>query len=144
VSAAAGRDRERGGAIVEFHLLGILLLVPLVYVLLAVLEVQAAAFGVTQAAREAGRLFVATGDAGSARAAARVALEDQGVQAGAAGVAFRCSGDPCYSPGSEVTVTVSTVVRLPLLPDVLADAVNARVPVSATHGTVVDRYRDLG
>ena len=28
--------------------------------------------------------------------------------------------------------------------DVLADAVNARIPVSATHGTVVDRYRDLG
>jgi hypothetical protein len=144
VSPAEDRDRERGGAIVEFHLLGVLLLVPLVYVLLAVLEVQAAAFGVTQAAREAGRLFVATGDAGSARAAARVALEDQGVQAGAASIAFRCSGDPCYSPGSEVTVTVSTVVRLPLLPDVLADAVNARIPVSATHGTVVDRYRDLG
>ncbi|HEU4490597.1 MAG TPA: hypothetical protein VFR74_06980 [Jiangellales bacterium] len=144
MSAAAGRDRERGGAIVEFHLLGILLLVPLVYVLLALLEVQATAFGVTQAAREAGRLFVATGDAGSARAAAGVALEDQGVQAGAASVAFRCSGNPCYSPGSEVTVTVSTVVRLPLLPDVLADAVNARIPVSATHATVVDRYRDLG
>jgi hypothetical protein len=43
-----------------------------------------------------------------------------------------------------VTVTVSTLVRLPLLPDVLADAVNARIPVSATHGSVVDRYRDLG
>jgi Flp pilus assembly protein TadG len=144
VSAVGRGDRDRGGAIVEFHLLGLLLLVPLVYVLLAVLEVQAAAYGVTQAAREAGRLFVATGDAASARTAARVALGDQGVDAGAASVAFRCSADPCYSPGSEVTVTVSTTVRLPLLPDVLADAVNAGIPVSGTHGTVVDRYRDLG
>ena len=144
MTADPGAGRDRGGAIVEFHLLGVLLLVPLVYVLLAVLQVQAAAFGVTQAAREAGRLFVATGDAGPARAAARVALDDQGVEAGTASISFRCSGEPCYSPGSEVTVTVSTVVRLPLLPDILADAVNARIPVSATHGTVVDRYRDLG
>lgn len=108
------------------------------------LEVQSAAYGVTQARREAGRLFVATGDVEAARAAAGVALADQGVDQSAAGVAFACSVQPCYSPGAEVTVTVSPTVRLPFLPEMLADAINARIPVSATHATVVDRYRDLG
>ena len=41
------RPAERGSAIVEFHFLGLLLLVPLVYVLLAVLDVQRASYGVT-------------------------------------------------------------------------------------------------
>src|SRR5690606_21138862 len=53
---------ERGSAIVEFHFLGILLLVPLVYIMLAVLDVQRTTYAVTQAAREAGRIYVATGD----------------------------------------------------------------------------------
>ena len=73
---------DRGSAIIEFHFLGILLLVPLVYILLAVLDVQRTSYGVTQAAREAGRIYVATGDEGAARRAAQVALEDQGVEPG--------------------------------------------------------------
>ena len=65
------RRSERGSAIVEFQFLGILLLVPLVYILLAVLDVQRTSYGVTQAAREAGRIYAATGDESAARMAAR-------------------------------------------------------------------------
>jgi hypothetical protein len=134
---------DRGSAIVEFHFLGLLLLVPLVYILLAVLDVQRASYGVTQAAREAGRIYVATGDQAAARLAARVALADQGLEAGATEIAFRCSAMPCYQPGAELTVTVGSTVQLPFLPDVLAGAVNAQIPVSATHASVVDRFRAL-
>jgi hypothetical protein len=134
---------DRGSAIVEFHFLGLLLLVPLVYILLAVLDVQRASYGVTQAAREAGRIYVATGDQAAARLAARVALADQGLEAGGAEIAFRCSAMPCYQPGAELTVTVGSTVQLPFLPDVLAGAVNAQIPVSATHASVVDRFRAL-
>lgn len=133
---------ERGSAIVEFHFLGILLLVPLVYLVLTVLDVQRTAYGVTQAAREAGRLYVATGDEGAARAAAAVALRDHDVDPAQVEVAFGCSADPCFQPGAEVTVSVGTDVALPLVPDVLADAANAVVPVSASHAAVVDRYRE--
>ena len=58
-------------------------MVPLVYVLLAVFQVQRAAFGVTEAARQAGRAFVTAGsDRRGARArAAQLALADQGVTA---------------------------------------------------------------
>ena len=134
---------ERGSAIIEFHFLGLLLMVPLIYVLLAVLDVQRASYGVTQAAREAGRIFVATGNESAARLAAQVALADQGLAADAADISIRCSAAPCYQPGAQVTVTVVSTVRLPFVPDVLADAVNAEIPVEATHASVIDRFRAL-
>jgi Flp pilus assembly protein TadG len=140
---SAVRRSDRGSAIVEFHFLGILLLVPLVYILLAVLDVQRTSYGVTQAAREAGRIYVATGDETAARLAARVALRDQGVEAGAAEIRLECSTSPCYQPGAEVTVVVGSTVRLPFVPDVLAGAVSAQIPVEASHVSVVDRYRAL-
>jgi hypothetical protein len=134
---------ERGSAIIEFHFLGLLLMVPLIYVLLAVLDVQRASYGVTQAAREAGRIFVATGNESAARLAAQVALADQGLAADAADISIRCSAAPCYQPGAQVTVTVGSAVRLPFVPEVLAGAVNAEIPVDATHASVVDRFRAL-
>ncbi len=137
------RRDERGSAIVEFHFLGILLLVPLVYVMLGVLDIQRASYGVTQAAREAGRIYVATGDEPAARLAAQVALADQGLVTGAADIRIRCSATPCYQPGAEITVTVGSTVRLPFVPDVLAGAVHAEIPVEATHSSVVDRFRAL-
>ncbi len=133
---------ERGSAIVEFHFLGILLLVPLVYLVVAVLDVQRTAYAVTQAAREAGRLYVATGDEGAARVAAAVALRDHHVDSEQVEVTFDCSADPCFQPGAEVVVSVATDVPLPLVPDVLAGAVNAAVPVSARHAAVVDRFME--
>ena len=48
--------------------------------MLAVLDVQRTAYGVTQAAREAGRLYFATGNEAAARAAAAVALDDHDVE----------------------------------------------------------------
>ncbi len=134
---------ERGSAIIEFHFLGLLLMVPLIYVLLAVLDVQRASYGVTQAAREAGRIFVATGNESAARLAAQVALADQGLAADAADISIRCSAAPCYQPGAQVTVTVGSTVRLPFVPEVLAGAVNAEIPVDATHASVIDRFRAL-
>lgn len=137
-------SEETGGAIVEFHFLGILLLVPVVYILLTVLDVQRSSYGVTQAAREAGRMYVATGDEAAAQLAAEVALRDQGVDPAAVSVTLACSATPCYQPGAEITVTVGTDVPLPLIPDVLAGAIHTEVPVNASHVAVVDRYRSLG
>jgi len=129
---------ERGNAILEFHFLGLLLLVPLVYVLLAVLDVQRSSYGVTQAAREAARVYSITGDEDLARVAARVALDDQSVSE-PAGVVI----DGAYAPGERVTVTVRTRVGLPFLPEALAGAAHAVVPVQARTVVVIDRYRGV-
>ena len=136
------KTSERGSAIVEFHFLGILLLLPLVYIMLAVLDVQRTAYAVTQAAREAGRLYVATGDEAAARAAAEVALGDHNVEPAAAELTIECSTNPCYQPGSEISVTVQSNVPLPLVPDVLAGAANTRIPVRATHVAVIDVFQE--
>jgi Flp pilus assembly protein TadG len=57
---------DRGNAIVEFVFLAVLLMVPLVYVLLTVFKVQAAAYAVSSAAREAGRVYATSTDLESA------------------------------------------------------------------------------
>jgi Flp pilus assembly protein TadG len=141
VTRPAGDD---GNAVVEFTLLAVLLMVPLVSVLLGVFEVQRAAFGVTEAARQAGRAY-ATADSpeqGRARAtaAASLAMRDQGLE---------CDG--CLSgltgalaPDAQVTATVEHVVRLPLLGSVLGDGRRGGIPVEATHIEVVDRFRSPG
>jgi Flp pilus assembly protein TadG len=84
VTDGARRRDERGSALVELTWLGLLLLVPMLWILLSVFEVQQGAFGVSSAARSAGRAYaLAPNDAvGHARAeaAVRVALDDQGLE----------------------------------------------------------------
>ena len=49
---------ERGSAVVEFVVLGVLMLVPLIYLVMMMARLQAGSFAVSQAAREAGRAYV--------------------------------------------------------------------------------------
>lgn len=134
---------DDGNALVEFTYLAILLMVPLVYVLISVFSVQRAAFGTTEAARQAGRAFAraATLDEAEARAtaAARLALRDQGITL-VRDVRTTCLGGPCLSPGSRVRVTVRYDVRLPLLGAVFGSGPRGSIPVSATHTEYVDTY----
>nr|MBA2738363.1 hypothetical protein [Nocardioidaceae bacterium] len=59
---------ERGSALVEFTWLCLLLLVPMVYLLLAAMDVQRASYAATAASRAAGRAYVLAPDTASARA----------------------------------------------------------------------------
>lgn len=117
-----GRDRaERGSALVEVVWLAILLLVPLVYIVLAVFEVQRSAFAATAASRAAARAFVLAPSVAEAeqraRAAGDVALADQHVDPADTTVTIRCTG-ACLAPGSVVHVVVRGQVALPLMPPV--------------------------
>ena len=133
-----GRRRDQAGtALVEVTWLAILLLVPLVYVVLGVFEVQRASFGSTSAARAAGRAFVLAPDPAQgearARAAAGVALADQGLEdGGTVQVSCRPAGG-CLTPGSVVHVQVAYQVPLPFLPTALGNqAPSIRVHVEHT------------
>lgn len=143
---APARPRgDDGNAIVEFVYLAVLLMVPLVYVLLTVFQVQRAAYAVSSAAREAGRVFVTSRDAESAgdraRSAAAIVLRDSGLALAPGDLRVRCSGASCLEPGSRVDVVVRHRVSLPLLPRVLGDHAPATVTVTSEHLEVVDRYR---
>jgi len=141
------RRGERGSAVVEFSWLALLLLVPLMYVMLAVFDVQRAAYGATAAARAAGRAFVIvpaglTEDEARAHAfeAARLAMADQGVDLGRGEVSIRCE-PACLEPGSTVTVELETEVALPLIPDVLGGDRPA-IRISASHTEPYGDYRE--
>lgn len=123
-----GRRRardEEGSALIEVTWLAILLLVPLVYVLISVFDVQRGSFAVSAASRAAGRAYtLADNDEQgrrAAREAARVALADQGLGRSSFDLTISCVPDPgdCFQPESVVTVRVRTQVKLPLAPDVL-------------------------
>jgi Flp pilus assembly protein TadG len=132
VKRPAGDD---GNAMLEFVTIAVVLMIPLVYVLLTVFELQRAAFAASAAAREAGRAYVTAPSADTAldraQTAADLALADQ------------LPGDPhaaldvtdTFSPGASVRVTVTYRVKLPLAGSL------ATIPVTATHVATVDRYR---
>lgn len=114
---------ERGSAALEFVTVGLLLLLPLVYLVLVVAAVQAGALAAEAAARHAARVFVQEPDLGRAEAAAdeavRFALSDFGVAEATSDVAISCAPGGCLEPGALVTVRVSVDIPLPLVPPVL-------------------------
>lgn len=124
---------DSGNATVEFAYLGVLLLVPLVYVLLTVLQVQRSAYAVTAATREAGRVFVAHGANGAAYddafVAARIAMRDQGLDLAPGQLVITCQFDDCAVAGSSVHVRIDRTVPLPLVP-----AFGQSSPSIAVHG----------
>jgi len=126
----------------EFVYLSILLMVPLVYVLTTVFQVQRAAFGVTEAARQAGRAYATaeTVDAGAARAqvAAELALADQGLTLAEP---LEVSASDGVAAGSQVRVVVRHRVVLPLIGGLFDDVVPPNIPVQASHLAVVDRFK---
>ena len=134
---------DDGNALVEFSYLAVLLMIPLVYVLLTVFQVQRAAFAVTEAARQAGRAYATATDEAQGRARARVAadlaLQDQGLV-----LCPSCLAPPTGQlvPGGTVRVRVEHRVVLPLLGGLFRGAVPPSIPVRATHVEVVDRFRD--
>ena len=133
---------DEGNALVEFVYLAVLLLVPLVYVLMTVFLVQRAAFGATEAARQAGRAYARSASISQAQnrgtAAARLVLRDQGITA-AVTPRYQCLGG-CLVPGSRVRVTVTYLVKLPVLGSLFGSD-RAGVRVQATHTEYVDTYK---
>jgi hypothetical protein len=148
VSGIVGRRRdERGTALVEVTWLSILLLVPLVYVVLSVFEVQRSAFALDAATRAAGRAYTLAPSqdeaAARARTAAVVALEDQGLPLSRGSMGLSCDPRPadCLSPGSVVHVRMVYPVRLPLVPDALGGNTPS-IRVTAEHSVPYGSFRE--
>ena len=141
-------SEERGSALVELVWLGILLLVPLLWIVLSVSQVQQGAFGVTAAARAAGRAYaLAPDDDAGKRAAeevARRALADQGLEDAPLRVTVTCTPYPrdCHNGTSVITVRVRSSVRLPLLPDALGGG-SPRFALDASHTVPIGRYQEV-
>jgi Flp pilus assembly protein TadG len=143
------RRDERGSALVEVVWLGILLLVPMLWIVVSVFEVQRGAFGVSGAARAAGRAYaLAPSDAAGrqrAEAAARQALADQGLGDAPLDVRISCTPYPadCHAGTSVITVVVRSRVDLPLLPDVLGGGAPS-FALDASHTVPIGQFEEVG
>ena len=132
---------ERGSALIETLLLGLLLLVPLIWGLGVLSELHSAALATTAAAREAGFDAARATSAGEAErrvdeAVAR-ALIDHGVDPARARVEWSASA---LERGAAVEVRVSyevPVLQAPFLGSVGGPSIS----VNATHVARVDPYR---
>lgn len=151
IQRPARRERphrdETGTALIELTWLGILLLVPTMWIVLAVFEVQRGAYGVSGAARAAARAFALAPDDGTgaarARAAAQQALADQGIGGAPLSVAISCTPyADCHSGGSVITVRVASSVTIPLLPPILGSG-RPQFALDATHTVPIGQYVEI-
>lgn len=142
---ATARD-DSGSASLEFVTVGLLLLVPTVYLVLALSALESASFGVEGAARQATRVFVQSESEGAAESAARTAIQvtlaDYGLDADTAHVSVTCRPNPadCLTRRGYVTVTITTTVPLPLMPPVLSLHLPAGIPVQSIATEQVSRF----
>lgn len=136
---------ERGSASLEFLTAGLILLVPLVYLVVALSAIQGAALAVEGAARQAARVYVQALDEAEANArtarAISFGLADYGIPEENATVSVDCEGArTCLSPLNPVTVTVRVSVVLPLVPEVLSLPKLTSIPVQASATQTVSRF----
>ena len=146
-NAGAGEagDDDSGRAMIEVVFLGVLMLIPVVYILIAVLRIQAATLAVTQAARDAGRAMDSAPSvpAGLDRAGemARIALQDQHIRSDQVSIRFVAPGTGCdgvqvppsLDAGAVYDVCVRTVLSIPGVPTVLTGQQNTVTGVYTVH-----------
>ncbi|HEV7957640.1 MAG: putative rane/secreted protein [Microbacteriaceae bacterium] len=136
--------RDEGSASLEFITAGMLLLLPMVYLVLVMSALQGGAFAVEGAARQAVSVFVRAENEQAARAVAEraigVALADYGLGSSASEVQISCDPGACLTRLRPVTVSVRVSVPLPLVPPMLDLAVPLSIPVQASATQQVSRF----
>jgi hypothetical protein len=141
---------DDGSASLEFITAGFVLLLPLVYLVLTMSSIQAGAFAVEGASRQAARVYVQASTIAEANAAAgravEFALADYGLSSDQVSVSVSCRPNPanCLQRRGFVTVTVTTTVPLPLIPPVLDIDVALSVPLESSATQQVSRFAGAG
>lgn len=142
----AGLGGDEGTASLEFITTGMILLVPLVYLILAVSSLQGGALAVEGASRQAARVYVESATSADAEASARRAVEfalaDYGIDPTDVSIGISCRPRPsqCLTRRGFVTVTVETRVALPFVPSALDLDEPLSVPLSSTATQQVSRF----
>lgn len=136
---------DEGSAALEFITVGVILLVPLVYLVIVLGAVQEQAFGVEAAARHTARAIAMSPDVETAAARGDAVLEgvidEYEMDAGAVQTGVSCvpAGAACPAAGTTVIVTVATRVRLPFVPAVFGLDRALSIPVEASASQKVSR-----
>lgn len=146
IDAAAADDPERGSAALEFILMALVLLVPLVYLVVALGLIQGQSLGAEAGARHVARaVSTAVGEDDARARADRVlaaVVDEYGMDAASVDLSMTCAPAPsaCPEPGATLVVTLRTRVALPLVPPVLGLDRLASIPVEASAAQRVSRF----
>lgn len=137
---------DEGSAVVEFVVLGMVMLLPLMYLVLTLGRIQAAAYATAGGARAAARAMATAPEQAIGLARARQSVElglrDQGFDTtGAAALTLTCSAAPCLTPQGRIEAAVQVDVVLPGVPSVLDAVVPTHVSVTSRHVVAVDVFR---
>ncbi len=115
---------ETGSSLVEFVMLAVLVLIPVIYFILGVAGVQAAAYASVGASDQAAKMYVGGSEdlspdvrAARSQAAATAALQDFGIAPTQTQISMTCPKGSCENDGDLVTFTVVVRVPVPLIPD---------------------------
>ena len=136
---------DRGSAALEFIVVGLLLLVPVVYLVVSLGLIQGQSLGAEAGARHIARAISTAADAHDAASRADRVLssvvDEYGLNSDTVSVSLSCSpaGGACPEAGAVLIVTVRTTVTLPLVPPVLGLDRFASIPIEATAGQKVSR-----
>lgn len=131
-------SQEGGSASLEFITAGVLLLVPLVYLVLILGRIQSASLAVEGAARQAARVYVTASTSAKASQQATLAvsdaLTDVRLSPQAARTVVTCSPSraACLTVGEWVKAQVSVDVDLPVVPHVFGLDRLSRVTITAS------------
>ncbi|MFJ2544369.1 TadE family protein [Microbacterium sp. NPDC087589] len=115
---------DDGSAALEFIAVGVILLVPLVYLITALGAIQEQTLGVEAAARHTARAIALAPDAATAAMRSEqvlASISDQyGIDTESIEVSVTCAPIEvaCPSAGATVSVSVATSVSLPLVPTI--------------------------
>ena len=138
--------KDDGSASLEFITAGMLLLIPLFYLVVAVGVVQGATLATEGAARQAARVYVESPDLETAVTRAQQAIDfalaDYGIDSKKANISISCS-ETCLTPESLVSIGVSVNVPMPMVPTVLNLDQAAVIPVSSQASQVVSRFHGV-
>lgn len=135
---------EEGSASLEFITAGLILLVPLVYLILAMAALQGSSLALEGAARHAARVYVQAPSESAAlvrvNRVVQFAMADYALHA-TPSVRIDCAGaGSCLTRQGLVTVTISTTVPMPLVPRFLGGAGAAGIPIEASATQTVSRF----
>lgn len=130
---------EDGEAVVEFIMLTATLLIPLVYVILTLVQLQATMFAVEATARDVAFLYGnhQVEEEFTQRHVEQIFTDYLGEEAPIPKVDTWCVPEGC-APGSLVYVEVSAPVPLPLIPTALTQFLQSQIAVTTQHSTVVE------
>ncbi|GGM54650.1 TadE family protein [Microbacterium saperdae] len=134
----AWATNDDGSAALEFITVGVILLVPLVYLVILLGVIQEQTLGAEAAARHTARVIALASDAD---AVLDGIADEYGLDQDALQVSVTCvpAGVDCPSSGATVTVTIGARVTLPFVPAVFGLERALSIPVEASAVQKVSR-----